>query len=58
MLNSLYTDSSWLHVVFYEIKQQNIIIENRKIQQRFISITQDQLNFSSVFLVLETLIES
>lgn len=56
MFNALYTGSSWLHVVFCEMKEQSINIENRKIRQRSIRITQNQLNFRSVFLVLERLI--
>lgn len=58
MLNVLYTDSIWLHVVFYENKEENIKIENRKLQWRIIRKKPiKSAEFLSVFTVLERVTE-
>lgn len=58
MFNVLYTDGIWLLFgFFYENKQENIKVENRKLEWSIIRKTDNQLNFRSVFTVLERVIE-
>lgn len=58
MFNVLYTDGIWLLFgFFYENKQENIKVETRKLEWRIIRKTDNQLNFRSVFTVLERVIE-
>lgn len=58
MFNVLYTDGIWLLFgFFYENKQENIKVENRKLEWSVIRKTDNQLNFRSVFTVLERVIE-